>query len=157
MDRIKSGEWVKGLLIGMGLFVSLAIVANAEEITYTTHIKRMFDMHCASCHGKNAPEQGDFKKGKEGFTKRGLGPKMDSYAHLASYVGWPDSGAVMRRLDDGKNTKDGRPGNMYKHLGVTEEERQRNLQTFKAWVGNWSLKRFLEMTKEDLAEISVKY
>jgi hypothetical protein len=46
---------------------------------------------------------------------------------------------------------------MYQHLGVTEEERQRNLQIFKAWVGNWSLKRFSESTKEDLAGISVKY
>jgi len=46
---------------------------------------------------------------------------------------------------------------MYQYLGVTEEERQKNLQMFKAWVGNWSLKRFPEMTKEDLAGISVKY
>jgi hypothetical protein len=157
MDRINSGEWMRGLLISMGLFASLAIVANAEEITYTTHIKRIIDVQCLSCHGKNAPEHGDFKKGKEGFTKRGLGPKMDSYVHLVSYAGWPDSGAIMRRLDDGKNTKDGKPGNMYHYLGVTEDERQRNLQMFKAWVGNWSLKRFPEMTREDLVGISVKY
>lgn len=141
----------------MGLFASLAIVANAEEVTYTTHIKSLFDAECASCHGKNAPEHGDFKKDKDGFKKQGLGPKMDSYAHLASYAGCPDSGAVMRRLDDGKNTKDGKPGNMYQYLGVTEEERQENLQMFKARVGNWSLKRFPEMTKEDLAGIYVKY
>ena len=71
---------MRGLLIGMGLFASLAMVANAEEITYTTHIKRIIDAQCVFCHGKNAPEHGDFKKDKEGFTKRGLGPKMDSYA-----------------------------------------------------------------------------
>lgn len=157
MDRIGSGEWMRSVLIGMGLCASLATAANAEEVTYTKHIKRIFDAQCLSCHGTNAPEHGDFERDKEGFKKRGLGPKMDSYAHLASYAGWPDSGAIMRRLDDGKNTKDGKPGNMYHNLGGTEDERQRNLQLFKAWVGNWSLKRFSEITKEDLAGISVKY
>jgi hypothetical protein len=136
---------------------SLAIASNAQEVTYTTHIKKLFDAHCLSCHGKNAPEHGDFKKDREGYKKQGLGPKMDSYAHLASYVGWPDSGAIMRRLDDGKNTKDGEPGNMYQYLGASEEERQRNLAVFKVWVGNWTLKRFADMTKDDLAGIQAKY
>jgi hypothetical protein len=39
-------------------------------------------------------------------------------------------------LDDGKNTKDGKPGNMYQYLGATEDERQKNLKLFKKWVGN---------------------
>ena len=63
----------------------------------------------------------------------------------------------MRRLDDGKASKDGKAGNMYQHLGATEEERQKNLGQFKAWVGNWSLKRLPELTKEDLNGIKVKY
>jgi hypothetical protein len=82
---------------------------------------------------------------------------MDSYAHLASYAGWPDSGAIMRRLDDGKNKADGKPGNMYEYLGANEEERQRNLGLFKAWIGNWTLKRFPDLTKDELAGIIVKY
>jgi hypothetical protein len=157
MDRITLNGWTRGLAIGTGLLVTLAVAAHAEEITYSKHIRPLFETRCASCHGGNAPEHGDFKKDKDGFTKRGQGPRMDTYAHLVSYAGWPDSGALMRRLDDGKNTKDGRSGNMYQHLGATEEERQRNLMVFKAWVGNWSLKRFAEMTKEELAGITVRY
>ena len=64
---------------------------------------------------------------------------------------------MMRRLDDGKGSKDGKPGNMYEHLGATEVERQKNLDIFKAWVGNWSLKRFPDSNMEDLKNIKVKY
>ncbi|MCK7501111.1 MAG: hypothetical protein MZW92_71545 [Comamonadaceae bacterium] len=53
----------------------------------------------------------------------------------------------MRRLDDGKNTKDGKPGNMLQYLGASDEERLKNLGLFKAWVGNWTLKRWPEITK----------
>jgi len=63
----------------------------------------------------------------------------------------------MRRLDDGKNTKDNKPGNMYQNLGADEQERQKNLKLFRDWVGNWTLKRFPDLTKEDLAGIQVKY
>jgi cytochrome c5 len=148
---------IRTIMIIAGLIASAAIAANAEEITYTTHIKKIFDAQCAACHGKDAPEHGDFIKDREGYKKKGLGPKMDSYAHLASYAGWPDSGAIMRRLDDGKNRADGKPGNMYEYLGADEKERQKNLGLFKAWVGNWTLKRFTDLTREELAGITVKY
>lgn len=148
---------IKMLMILVGILASMAIAANAEEITYTNHIRMIFDTKCAGCHSKDAPELGDFKKDREGYKKKGLGPKMDSYAHLASYAGWPDSGAIMRRLDDGKNTKDGKPGNMYEYLGVSEIERQKNLSLFKAWVGNWTLKKWPEMKKDELDGIAVKY
>jgi hypothetical protein len=46
---------------------------------------------------------------------------------------------------------------MYRFLGETEEERQKNLGLFKAWVGNWSLKRWPEISKEELGAITVKY
>lgn len=157
MDYLGSKKWLRSMFIALGLLASLAIVANAAEITYTGQIKQLFDANCLACHGANSPEHGDFKKDKEGYKKKSLGPKMDSYAHLASYVGWPDSGAIMRRLDDGKNTKDGKPGNMYQHLGSSEEERQKNLAIFKAWVGNWNLKRFSDLTKEELAGIKAAY
>lgn len=32
------------------------------------------------------------------------GPCMDTYADLIFYVGWPDTGAAMRRQDDAKDT-----------------------------------------------------
>jgi len=61
----------------------------------------------------------------------------------------------MRRLDDGKTS--GKQGNMYQYLGSNEEERQRNLKLFKEWVGNWTLKRWNEITKEDMEGIKVRY
>lgn len=148
---------MRSALIAMGLFVSLSSSANAGETFYTTHIKPVFDRQCAGCHGGDAPELAVFEKASEAYIKESKGPKMDSYPHLLQFVGWPDSGAVMRRLDDGKNTKDARPGNMYQQLGATEEERQKNLRLFKDWIGNWTLKRFPDLTKEDLAGIKAKY
>ena len=58
-------------------------------------------------------------------------------------------------LGIGKDDK--KPGNMYQHLGDNEAERQANLALFKAWVGNWSLKKFDALTKDDLAAIKVTY
>ena len=77
--------------------------------------------------------------------------------HGEAFVGWPDSGALMRRLDDGRHTKDGEPGNMYQHLGADERERQENLALFKAWVGEkgWVLKRFDELTRKELGRMRV--
>jgi len=82
---------------------------------------------------------------------------MDRYTYLIFFIGWQDTGALMRRLDDGKNIKEGKPGNMYPYLGATEEERQRNLKIFKEWVGNWTLERFPEITKEELNGIRVHW
>ncbi len=84
---------------------------------------------------------------------------MDSYADLLFFAAWPDSGAPMRRLDDSKNTKTGEPGNMYRRLGRTEEERQTNLKLFKMWLVEeaWTMKRPEEITKEDLLKIKAAY
>lgn len=93
------------------------------------------------------------------------GPRMDTYADLIFYIGWPDTGAIMRKLDDRKSTSDGMPGNMNQYLGTTEEERQKNLNLFKEWVGKdaWKLNRWEArgkvpaITKEDMDKIKVKY
>ncbi len=53
---------------------------------------------------------------------------MYTYADLIFFIGWPDTGAIMRRLDDGKGAKDGKPGNMYQRLGATSEGLQRQSQ-----------------------------
>jgi hypothetical protein len=71
----------------------------------------------------------------------------------------------MRRLDDGKSAAGGKPGNMYQHLGATEEERQKNLNLLKQWVGKdaWKFNRWEArgkvpaITKEDLNKLKVKY
>ncbi len=135
----------------------LSAAANGSEAGYITDIKPVFEKQCAGCHGGDAPEYGDFEKDKEKFKALFKGPKMNTYPHLIYFIGWPDTGAVMRRLDDGTGTRDAKPGNMYQYLGADEAERQKNLKLFKAWVGNWTLKRFPELTKEELAGIKVKY
>jgi hypothetical protein len=130
---------------------------SEEEIRYSTYIKPIFEKRCIKCHGADSPEHGEFKKDKKKYTAMMKGPKMDTYAHMVYFIGWPDTGALMRRLDDGKNTKDGKPGNMYWNLGDDEEERQKNLAIFKEWIGYWSLKRWSETTKEELDRIKAKY
>ena len=80
-------------------------------------------------------------------------------------IAYPDPGAFMRRLDDGSNSPDKKPGNMFKYLGETEAERQKNLTTIKAWVGvgGWNLNRWEKkdavpaITKEQLDKLVLKY
>ena len=138
--------------------------AVAQDATYRKDIKPLFDAKCAGCHGAASPALAEFLENQKKFEATMKGPRMDSYADMIQLIGWPDTGAVMRRLDDGKNAG-GKPGNMYQYLGASEEERQKNLQTFKAWVGpeGWILKRWNArgnvpaITKEELDKIRVKY
>lgn len=149
---------MRPIFIIISLSILLAVTSKAEEVTYRKHIKPLFDSKCISCHGQNsAPEYEAFKEEKEKWLGLKKGMRMDTYSHLIFYTAWPDTGALMRRLDDGKNTKDKKPGNMYQYLGVSEEERQKNLILFKEWVGYWTLKRWKEITKEELDKIRVKY
>lgn len=148
----------KTILTTTALFGLLAASVGAEEITWRKDIQSLVEKKCAACHGaESAPEYYAFKEDKEKWLEKGQGMRMDTYSHLIFYTAWPDTGALMRRLDDGKATKDGKPGNMYQHLGADEEERQKNLAVFKNWVGNWSLKRWPEISKEDMDGIKVKY
>jgi hypothetical protein len=144
---------------------AVSIGGLAADVTYRKDIKPLWARQCAACHGADAPYLGDFEENKKKFESTFKGPRMDTYADLIFFVGWPDSGSLMRRLDDGKNTSDGKPGNMYERLGATEEERQRNLDLFKQWVGEggWKLNRWNArgkvpaITKEDLDKIKVRY
>jgi hypothetical protein len=138
----------------------------AQDATYRKDVKPLFDAKCAGCHGSASPYLGDFMADQKKFAAAMKGPRMDSYADLIMYVGWPDTGAIMRRLDDGKSPgAGGKPGNMYPFLGTSEEERQKNLQTFKSWVGKdgWVLNRLHArgdvpgISKEQLEKIQVKY
>lgn len=80
-------------------------------------------------------------------------------------VVWPETGALTRRLDDGKATADGKPGSMYRRLGNNEAERQKNRALFKAWVGEgaWNLNRWSAqgnvpgITKEQLERVRLAY
>lgn len=131
----------------------------AEEVTYTEHVQPLFEVHCAGCHGVNAPYVGDFDADKDRYEEMGLGPRMDSYADLIMFVVYPDTGALMRRLDDGSSHPEGKPGNMHEHLGADDDERQRNLAVSKAWVGDdaWNLERWGDITKEQLDRLELAY
>jgi hypothetical protein len=128
-------------------------VLAGEAVTYEKDIKGIIAKKCLSCHGSDAPTMEEFKKDEEGYKKKMKGPRYDTYANLMVVVKGSDAGALMRRLDDGKNTKDGKPGNMHAYLGSTDVERSANLETFKKWVGSWSLKRRKELGKEELDAI----
>ncbi|MBI2318271.1 MAG: cytochrome C, partial [Betaproteobacteria bacterium] len=112
-----------------------AVPALAQQLTYRKDMRPLWEAKCAACHGAGSPYLGEFEENKEKFKAMSKGPRMDTYADLLFFIAWPDAGAMMRRLDDGKNTKDGKPGNMYLYLGASDKERQENLNRFKAWIG----------------------
>ena len=139
--------------------LTLNLPAMAADVDYKKDVKPLWQSKCSSCHGADAPYVGDFKAEKDKFTAAMKGPRMDTYADLLQFVAWPDTGALMRRLDNGKNAADGKPGNMYQFLGANDAEREKNLAVFKAWVGEdaWSLKRRDAITKDELMKIKAKY
>jgi hypothetical protein len=141
------------------LSLALAAPAFADEITYRQHIRPLWEAKCGSCHGVDAPYLGELEEDLDKYQAMSKGPRMDTYADLLFFIAWPDTGAVMRRLDDGKHTKDGKPGNMYVHLGTTEDERQRNLGLFKEWIGEgaWILKKPDAISKDELMRIEAEY
>ena len=146
-------------IVSFVLLTVLAAPALAQQPTYRKDIRPLWEAKCAACHGANSPYLGDFDENKEKYKATSKGPRMDTYAEMLFYIAWPDTGAIQRRLDDGKNTKDGKPGNMYVFLGGTDDERQKNLALFKEWIGKdaWISKRRDAITKEELLRIKAKY
>jgi hypothetical protein len=140
------------IVVAIVIMAAVPVLAG-EAVTYEKDIKGIIAKKCFSCHGSDAPTMEEFKKDEESYKKKMKGPRYDSYANLMVVVKGSDAGALMRRLDDGKNTKDGKPGNMHAYLGSTDAERSANLETFKKWVGSWSLKRRKELGKEELEAI----
>jgi len=139
------------------LAVSGASQLLAADVTWQKDIKPVFDKQCTACHGATAPEHDEFGKNKTMWIEKGIGMRMDTFSHFITYVGWPYTGAMMRRLDDGSNLPTKKPGNMYEYLGNNEAERKANLELFKSWIGNWNTKRFKDVTKEELGLLKLKY
>jgi len=145
---------VVGVVVFFTVFVAgSALAAGQGAVTYEKGVKKIMSERCVLCHGSNAPTIEEFKKDEKGFEKKMKGPRMDTYSNLMIFVNGSDTGALMRRLDDGKNTKDGKPGNMYNRLGGTEDERVANLKVIKDWVGGWTLKRKKDITADELKAI----
>jgi len=142
------------ILIAAGAMAAFAGGAAAQSVTYENTVKKIVADRCLVCHGTGSPSLAEFLKDQESWKKKMKGPRMDSYANLAILVNGTDAGAFMRRLDDGKNTKDGKPGNMYAYLGGNDAERAQRLDTMKKWVGNWSLKRRKELSEAELRTIT---
>ena len=94
-----------------------------------------------------------------------LAPRLDAYVNFMNHVVWPETGAMMPRLDDGKGAAGAKPGNMYVFRGSDDAERARNLQTIKTWLGEgaWNLNRWEKRTdtpaisKEQLDKIKAKF
>lgn len=152
-------------VIALCAVFGVSITCYADDVTYRKDIRPIWEQKCAFCHGASAPYLGEFLEDPKKFEAMVKGPRMDTYADLIFFVGWPDAGALMRRLDDGNGTSNGKPGNMYVNLGGTEEEREENLKLFKKWVGKdaWKFNRWEAkgkvpaITKADLDKIKVKY
>jgi hypothetical protein len=154
--------WEPAMLKPFALTALCALAATcvqAAEVSYRKDVRPLWEAKCAACHGAKSPYLGEFVQDKDTFKTQMKGPRMDTYADLIFYVGWPDTGAIMRRLDDGRSKPDGKPGNMYQYLGADENERQKNLDLFKSWVGEgaWTLKKFKDLTREELGAIKALY
>jgi hypothetical protein len=151
------------------IFMGLALcgaASMAQEVSYRKDIAPMWQAKCVACHGAQSPERADFLLDEKGFAAKSQGPRMDSYERILAFVAWPDTGALMRRLDDGKSPlAGGKPGNMYVNLGATEAERAKNLKLLKAWVGDgaWNLNRWEArgavpaVTKQQMEKIKIAY
>ena len=142
------------MLVAAWALAAVTGSAAAQSVTYENTVKKILAERCMGCHGAGAPTLAEFGKDKEGWQKKMKGPRIDSYANLMILVKGSDAGAFMRRLDDGKNAKDGKPGNMYVWLGGSDTERAQRLAVVKQWVGNWSLKRRRDLTEAELQSIT---
>ncbi|WP_419174725.1 cytochrome C [Desulfosediminicola sp.] len=129
----------------------------AEELTWRKDVQPMLEQRCLDCHGSDTPEYNDWRL--LGDKRKEVGSRMDTYPHFMSYVVWPATGAMIRRLDDQK------PGNMCEYLGDDDAERLKNLKMLRDWLGEgaWNLNRWQErdgvpgITKEQLEMIKAKY
>jgi mono/diheme cytochrome c family protein len=141
------------MFMSLFLVCALGYTSAYGDVTYEKDIKKIINERCSKCHGSDSPTMEEFDKDKEGWKKKMKGPRLDTYYHLMIVIKGEDAGALMRRLDDGKNKPDGKPGNMHVFLGKTDEERASILETFRKWVGNWTLKRKKDLTEEELKAI----
>ena len=128
---------------------------NKTGASYTRDILPLFEKNCASCHGSSSPEHVEYMANMGEYQKQFIGPRMDSYTLISSFIVWPETGSLMRNLDDGANTPDKKPGKMYEHLGSTDQEKTANLELFKKWVSHWTLMDWENISKDEIDLITI--
>lgn len=137
-------------------FLGTAAYAGSHgRVTFSNDVRPIMENQCFMCHGESSPSLEEFDADQETYEARNQGPRMSTYEEVIVFVKGEDAGALMRRLDDGSNTADGNPGNMYGYLGPTDEARDENLAVFKEWVGHWTLKRSGDLTEKDMEQFKV--
>ena len=80
------------MIVAVFLVTAVTVPTFAGDVTYRKDIRPLFQKQCASCHGANAPYLGEYKENKTQFLAKDLGPRMDTYADLIFFIGWPDTG-----------------------------------------------------------------
>jgi hypothetical protein len=143
----------------------LATATLAADVSYRSDIRPLIKSQCVECHGDESPALADFLQEQQKYKKDKQGPRFSTYGELIQVVGWPETGALMRRLDDGANSPNKKPGNMYKYLGETDALRAANLNLMRAWVGDgaWNLNAWEKLgevpaiTKEQMDKLKLKY
>jgi hypothetical protein len=153
---------MRGFTVFSVLFAGIITSAGAQELTWRKDIQPIITAKCAVCHGAKQPGFADWNVQR--VTDKNLAPQLVTYAYFMNHVVWPETGAIMRRLDDGKGAPGAKPGNMYPMLGSNDAERAKNLQTIKTWLGDgaWNLNRWEKrdmpaIAKEQLDKIKAKY
>jgi len=153
--------WARCVAVSViSVVCGFATSAGAEELTWRTGIAQIVQARCTGCHGAAAKEYSDWSLGDKKDA-----PRMDTYPAFMTFVLWPATGAIMRRLDDGKSAAAGKAGNMYVYLGESDEERAANLAKIKSWLGDgaWNLNRWSArgdvpgINKDQLDKIKAKY
>ena len=152
------------LTIVLGLSAGISAAAGAQDLTWRKDVQPIVAAKCGGCHGASQPEFAEWNVRR--VKDKSLAPRLDTYPLFMNHVVWPETGAIMRRLDDGKGAgAGGKPGNMYAFLGADDAERAKNLQTMKSWLGEgaWNLNRWEKrgdtpaISKEQLDGIKAKY
>ena len=107
--------------IVIGLILGMSTTAGAQDLTWRKDIQPIISAKCGGCHGATKPSYEEWDELRK--NDKSLAPRMDDYTHFMDFVVWPATGAMMRRLDDGKGSSSGKPGNMYAFLGADDKER----------------------------------
>ena len=150
-------------IVVTAMLAAASVPVAAQDLTWRNDVGPVIAAKCGACHGAKAPEFNDWMLLGEEPRKK-VAPRMDTYPAFMSFVVWPATGAMMRRLDDGA-ASGGKAGNMYMFLGASDEERAKNLKTIKAWLGDgaWYLNRLKAradvpgVTKEQIEKVKAKY